>query len=432
MSDFNMMVNLSSSDLEIIKNIPTKSNADFAKTIMHYLLENNVLSESDVAGLTSKQFCLKAFRSSFAIFLEKDLRQDDTQTIMFGQKRYYSDEYLIHGKKYYLTSQWYKPGGTHPDTRTPFYEWFLKKLNAKIGTFDSWEIVNEFTAIKTCDKSFFQYSGSGVPREICWFFDADNMNPNGELKYKAFFEGKECSIRITADSTGRRRIWISWPDKRTEQEVLQYTVEQGKKFSFEKRDGTFYLKFVGGKDVMKSSIKDSIEKIKSYIASEGFTYNDGMIENFWLSLKSKPFVLLAGTSGTGKTRLVRLFAKAIGAEYKLVAVRTIWGSSLPRKNSVMWPPSLYAEVQTMSIIEELWHGNINPQENSIENTVEMRQLMEYISRHRKALEETMNDEQKETFENYIDCRNEYESLYQAAVFTYAFKLGAKLTAAALE
>ncbi len=94
--------------------------------------------------------------------------------------------------------------------------------------------------------------------------------------------------------------------------------------------------------------------------------------------------------------------------------------------------SLYAKVQTMSIIEELWHGNINPQEDSIENTAEMRQLTEYISWHRKAVEETMNDEQKETFEKYIDCRNEYESLYQAAVFTYAFKLGAKLTAEALE
>ena len=86
----------------------------------------------------------------------------------------------------------------------------------------------------------------------------------------------------------------------------------------------------------------------------------------------------------------------------------------------------------MSIIEELWHGNINPQEDGIENTAEMKQLTEYISRHRKTLEEMMSDEQKKTFEKYIDCRNEYESLYQAAVFAYAFKLGAKLTVEALK
>ena len=63
-----------------------------------------------------------------------------------------------------------------------------------------------------------------------------------------------------------------------------------------------------------------------YIKAAGFTYGDDLIENFYLSLKSKPFVILAGTSGTGKTRLVRLFAEAIGAtsknhRYYQVAVR---------------------------------------------------------------------------------------------------------------
>lgn len=59
-------------------------------------------------------------------------------------------------------------------------------------------------------------------------------------------------------------------------------------------------------------------------------FSHKLIENFFLSLKSKPFVILAGTSGTGKTRLVKLFAEAIGAEYKLVSVRPDWsdGSDL--------------------------------------------------------------------------------------------------------
>ena len=46
-----------------------------------------------------------------------------------------------------------------------------------------------------------------------------------------------------------------------------------------------------------------------------------------MSLKSKPFVILAGTSGTGKTRLVQLFAQAIGAVYKMVPVRPDWSDS---------------------------------------------------------------------------------------------------------
>ena len=78
------------------------------------------------------------------------------------------------------------------------------------------------------------------------------------------------------------------------------------------------------------SVKEAIRQIKDYIAAKGFSYPNGLVENFFLSLKSKPFVILAGTSGTGKTRLVQLFAEAIGAEYLLVSVRPDWsdGSDL--------------------------------------------------------------------------------------------------------
>lgn len=80
------------------------------------------------------------------------------------------------------------------------------------------------------------------------------------------------------------------------------------------------------------AIKDQIDNIKKYIEGKGFTYSGDLIENFYLSLKSKPFVILAGTSGTGKTRLVKLFAEAIGAtkdngRYKLVSVRPDWSDS---------------------------------------------------------------------------------------------------------
>ena len=80
------------------------------------------------------------------------------------------------------------------------------------------------------------------------------------------------------------------------------------------------------------STKEILQHINAYIAAKGFTFDDGLVENYYLSLKSKPFVILAGTSGTGKTRLVRLFAEAIGAtsengRYKLVSVRPDWSDS---------------------------------------------------------------------------------------------------------
>ncbi len=80
------------------------------------------------------------------------------------------------------------------------------------------------------------------------------------------------------------------------------------------------------------TIKETISRIKAYIEAKGFSYQEGLIENFYLSLKSKPFVILAGTSGTGKTRLVKLFAEAVGANtgngrYKMVSVRPDWSDS---------------------------------------------------------------------------------------------------------
>lgn len=79
-----------------------------------------------------------------------------------------------------------------------------------------------------------------------------------------------------------------------------------------------------------------------------------------------------------------------------------------------------------SMIKELWHGNIVPQEDSRNNTKEMKELISYIARHDEDLEKLLTEEQKVIFEKYQDCWNEYVSLAEAAIFEYAFKLGARL------
>ena len=76
-----------------------------------------------------------------------------------------------------------------------------------------------------------------------------------------------------------------------------------------------------------------------------------------------------------------------------------------------------------SIINELWHGNIVPQEDSRNNTKEMKELISYIARHDEDLDKLLTEEQKAIFEKYQDCWNEYVSLAEAAIFEYAFKVG---------
>ncbi|WP_309245292.1 McrB family protein [Clostridium estertheticum] len=69
-----------------------------------------------------------------------------------------------------------------------------------------------------------------------------------------------------------------------------------------------------------------------YITSKGFYYTKNLITNFYLSLKTKPFVILSGISGTGKSKIVELFAQAVGANrdnqrFKLVPVRPVWSDA---------------------------------------------------------------------------------------------------------
>lgn len=79
-----------------------------------------------------------------------------------------------------------------------------------------------------------------------------------------------------------------------------------------------------------------------------------------------------------------------------------------------------------SIINELWHGNIIPQEDSRTNTKEMKELLGYMSRHHEDLKRSFTHEQKAIFEKFHECWSEYISLGEAAIFEYAFKLGARI------
>ena len=79
-----------------------------------------------------------------------------------------------------------------------------------------------------------------------------------------------------------------------------------------------------------------------------------------------------------------------------------------------------------SIINEVWHGNICPQTDSRNNSLEMKELMEYMARHHDDLFKTLNEKQKEIFEKFDDCWSEYASYTEEAIFAYAFKLGMQI------
>lgn len=79
-----------------------------------------------------------------------------------------------------------------------------------------------------------------------------------------------------------------------------------------------------------------------------------------------------------------------------------------------------------SILEELFYGNICPNNDCRSHDKETKQLMGYIADHHDTLLSTLNDQQKEILEKFDDCYAELTDINEREIFVYAFRLGAQI------
>ncbi len=83
---------------------------------------------------------------------------------------------------------------------------------------------------------------------------------------------------------------------------------------------------------VEMSASEIIDHVYNRLSSQGFIISKSDLINFYCCLRTKPFVLLAGISGTGKTKFVRLFAEAVGAtkdnhQFHVIPVRPDWNDN---------------------------------------------------------------------------------------------------------
>ena len=80
----------------------------------------------------------------------------------------------------------------------------------------------------------------------------------------------------------------------------------------------------------------------------------------------------------------------------------------------------------MSIIDELWYGNISPCDGGAKKESEYAELLGYVARHKDELQKRLNGEEKEILEKLIDCTNEMYGISEREAFAQGFTLGARL------
>ncbi|OZC03816.1 McrB family protein [Rubricoccus marinus] len=68
----------------------------------------------------------------------------------------------------------------------------------------------------------------------------------------------------------------------------------------------------------------AMEHVIAHVEARGFVYAPWQLAAFVVALRTRPFVLLAGVTGVGKTRLPLLVAEATGARADVLPVRPDW------------------------------------------------------------------------------------------------------------
>ena len=79
----------------------------------------------------------------------------------------------------------------------------------------------------------------------------------------------------------------------------------------------------------------------------------------------------------------------------------------------------------MSILHELWYGNIKPCEDK-EVSDNEKELVELMARHQEYMQSILKDKELDAFKKYVECCEEYTSLVDSQAFEIGFKLAVRL------
>ena len=78
-----------------------------------------------------------------------------------------------------------------------------------------------------------------------------------------------------------------------------------------------------------------------------------------------------------------------------------------------------------NIIENLFYGNLEPQELSTEITPKLKKKLNELVKKEEELTSKLSEEEKELFLNYVSAYNEFSSISISDSFISGFRFGAR-------
>ena len=85
----------------------------------------------------------------------------------------------------------------------------------------------------------------------------------------------------------------------------------------------------------------------------------------------------------------------------------------------------------MTVLEDLWYGNINPHETFLIQNRHFKHLLSLMGKNRDKLTDAFTDQQKELLEKYDGTINEMLSIAEVEAFKRGFRLALNLVVEAM-
>lgn len=199
------------------------------------------------------------------------------------------------------------------------------------GEFRSWTILSYNKIVKACDLSWFKNHGSSVAQETRWFWNADTLEYPDQKTLRFRVEGHLYDAKITTDNaSGATRTRIFWNKDCSNMfnQLVDYKDGQTEVYMVFEKEGNDTYKATFTYDYKTMAAQEfNIREIIKILSETGLIFDPKFVQRYVCSLLTKPFVILSGLTGSGKTQLAMAFPKLIckdKSQYRLIPVGADW------------------------------------------------------------------------------------------------------------